>query len=208
MLLGCLARAGLPVEDSRAVKRGCNLPERQCQEGVLLCMHPGGCCGAAPTHINELLLLGLGHLAEAVVAARQVPGEAAQGIHSHLLHLASLGTGAGWRQAQAADAAPGPDPGREHIALVKLAKLDLEQTGATGCSWAALVLAGPYPEAQGRTPPCSTAVQLLHLCAIQVCDVLHGAGVVSVVPLLDHRVKQVGKHLETSGTMYSRPRAS
>lgn len=97
---------------------------------------PGGSwSGAALTHINELLLLLLGHLAEAVVPARQVPGEATQCIHSHFLNLSSLGTGAGWRQAQATDAAPSPDPGREHIALIKLAKLYLEHTAATGCSW-------------------------------------------------------------------------
>lgn len=128
MLLDCLARAGVLVEeDSRAAKEGRNLPERQCQEGVLLCMHRGGgWSGAALTHVNELLLLLLGHLAEAVVPACQVPGEAVQCIHSHFLHLSSLGTGAGWRQAQATDAAPSPDPGGEHIALIKLAKLYLE----------------------------------------------------------------------------------
>lgn len=67
---------------------------------------------------------------------------------------------------------------------------------------------GSTPKAQGRTPLCSITVQLLHLCGIQVCAVLHGAGVVSIVPLLNHGVKQVSKHLEASGTMYERPRAS
>lgn len=67
--------------------------------------------GAAPTHINELLLLLLRHLAEAIVSSRQVSGEAIQRIHSHLLHLPPLSAGAGWRQAQPADAAPSPDPG-------------------------------------------------------------------------------------------------
>lgn len=66
------------------------------------------------------------------------------------------------------------------------------------CCWQ-----GPIPKAQGKTSMCSSTVQLLHLCGIQVCDVLHGAGVVSIVPLLDHGVKQVSKHLEASGTMYS-----
>lgn len=49
----------------------------------------------------------------------------------------------------------------------------------------------------------STAAQLAHLGGIQVCDVLHGAGVVSVVPLLNHGVEQVSKHLEASGMMCS-----
>lgn len=87
---------------------------------------------AAPTHVNELLLLPLCHLAEAVVPARQVPAEAIQCLHSHLLHLPPLSTGAGWRQAQPTDAAPGPDTGREHIALIKVAKLYLQQTQAMG----------------------------------------------------------------------------
>lgn len=81
------------------------------REGVLLHGLWVGRPGAALTHINELLLLLLCHLAEAVVPARQVSREAIQCLHSHLLHLPPLGTGAGWRQAQPADAAPGPDPG-------------------------------------------------------------------------------------------------
>ena len=90
----------------------------------------GGWPGAAPTHVNELLLLLLCHLAEAVVPACQVSSEAVQCLHSHLLHLSPLSAGAGWRQAQPTDAAPSPDPGREHVALIEVAKLYLEQTGA------------------------------------------------------------------------------
>lgn len=103
-------------------------PPREAVPGRGLALHaPGeGWSGAALTHINELLLLLLSHLAEAIVPARQVPGEAIQRIHSHFLHLSSLSTGAGWRQAQATDAAPSPDPGGEHITLIKLAKLYLE----------------------------------------------------------------------------------
>lgn len=108
------------------------MPGRHCSA----CTRGGeGWLGAALTHVNELLLLRLGHLAETVVAACQVPGEAIQCVHSHFLHLSALGAGAGWRQAQATDAAPSPDPGREHIALIKLAKLYLEWTEATGCLW-------------------------------------------------------------------------
>lgn len=59
------------------------------------------------------------------------------------------------------------------------------------------------PEAWGRGPMCSTTAWLAHLGGIQVCDVLHGAGIVSVVPLQNHRVKQVSKHLEGNGTMCS-----
>lgn len=88
----------------------------------------GGWPRAAPTYINELLLLLFCHLAEAVVPARQVSSEAVQRLHGHLLHLSPLSAGAGWRQAQPADAASSPDPGREHVALIEVAKLYLQQT--------------------------------------------------------------------------------
>jgi len=102
--------------------------------------------GAALTHINELLLLPLRHLAEAVVPSRQVSGEAVQRFHSHLLHLSPLSTGAGWWQAQPTDAAPGPDPGGEHIALIEVTKLYLEQTRAVGRLW------GGAGAGRGRVP--------------------------------------------------------
>ena len=60
---------------------------------------------------------------------------------------------------------------------------------------------GPGPLWMGNDPVCSTTAWPAHLVGIQVCDVLHGAGVVSVVPLLNHRVKQVSKHLEASRMM-------
>lgn len=67
-----------------------------------------------------------------------------------------------------------------------------------------LVLAGALsPEAQEKVPTRSTTARLVYLGGIQVCDMLHGAGVVSIVPLLNHGVKQVSKHLEASGMMCS-----
>lgn len=165
--------------------------------------------GAVPTHVNELLLLLLRHLAEAVVPACQVSREAVQCLHGHLLHLPPLSTGTGWWQAQPTDAAPRPDPGREHIALVKLAKLNLQQTGAVGCWWGGVCAEHrPVHQGSGRAPCsrpglCGTAARLAHLGGIQVRDMLHGAWVVPVVSLLDHRVKQLGKHLEGHGTACS-----
>lgn len=110
MLLGCLARAGVWLH--KTAKGGYNLPEAVPGRGPAL-HAPGreGWPGAALTHVNELLLLLFSHLAETVVPARQFPGEPVQCFHSHFLHLSSLGAGAGWRQAQATDAAPSPDPG-------------------------------------------------------------------------------------------------
>lgn len=194
---GVLARgpAGLGKEDT-ASRRG-NVGKGSCSVGTR-----GGWLAASPTYINELLLLLLRHLTEPVVPSRQVSGEAVQRLHCHLLHLSPLGTGAGWRQAQPTDAAPSPHPGREHIALVEVAKLYLEQTGAVGClQGGAGAGRGPVPKAWGSVPMHSTAARLVHLGGIQVCDVLHGAGVVSVVPLLNHGVKQVCKHLKARGTM-------
>lgn len=108
---------------------------------------------ASPTHVNELLLLLLRHLAEPVVPSRQVSGEAVQRLHGHLLHLSPLSAGAGWWQAQPADAAPSPDPGREHIALIKVAKLYLEQTRAMGCLRGGTGAGrGPVPRSPGKGP--------------------------------------------------------
>lgn len=56
---------------------------------------------------------------------------------------------------------------------------------------------GPCPRGPGRAP----CAQLLHLCGVQVCEVLHGAWVEAIVPLLDHGVEYVSKHLEASRMM-------
>lgn len=34
-----------------------------------------------------------------------------------------------------------------------------------------------------------------HLGGVQISGVFHGSGVVAVVPVDDHRIKQVGEHL-------------
>lgn len=60
--------------------------------------------------IDEPLLVLLRHLGQPVVAAGQVPLEALQGHDGHVLHLPPLGPGAGWRQAQPADAAARAHP--------------------------------------------------------------------------------------------------
>lgn len=78
-------------------------------------------------HINELLLLLVCHLGEAVVSPSQVPFQAGEGIHHHPLHLPALCPGAGGGQAQPPDTAARPHPGGQHVALVKLARVDLKQ---------------------------------------------------------------------------------
>lgn len=88
------------------------------------------CWGPAPsghTHLNKLLLLLLRHLTEAVVLARQLPGQATQGFCCDSLHLPPFCPGAGWRQPQATDAAASPDPRGKHVALIKVAPLDLRK---------------------------------------------------------------------------------
>lgn len=44
--------------------------------------------------------------------------------------------------------------------------------------------------------PCKSEVKYLtHLAGIQVSGVFHCPGVISIVSLLDHRVKKLSKHL-------------
>lgn len=66
----------------------------------------------APTDVDQLLLLLLSHLGQAVVVATQVVLQAGQGVDHHSLHLPTLCPGAGRRQAQSADAATRPHSGR------------------------------------------------------------------------------------------------
>lgn len=55
----------------------------------------------------------------------------------------------------------------------------------------------PAAAPRGRDPSWSDRCgPAAHLAGIQVGGVLHAARVVAVVPLLDHRVKDVGEHLE------------
>ena len=77
------------------------------------------------THVDELLLLPLVHVPQAVVAPSQVSLQAGQRHHRHALHLAALGARARRRQAQPPDAAAGADARRQHVALVKHARGDL-----------------------------------------------------------------------------------
>lgn len=83
------------------------------------------CRRRSGTYIDQLLLLPLGHAGQAVVLAGQVAPQAGQRGDHDVLHLPALGAGAGGRQAQPADAAPGAHPGREHVALVELPLGDL-----------------------------------------------------------------------------------
>lgn len=66
-----------------------------------------------------------------------------------------------------------------------------------------MALVGPCPRGPGKDTMGGTAARPAHLGGIQVCGVLHGAGVVPVVPVLNHGVKQVSKHLEVSSTVCS-----
>lgn len=78
------------------------------------------------THVNELLLLLVCHVGEAVICPRQVPLQASQGVHHHLLYLPALCPGTRRGQAQSPDATARPDPRRQHVALVKVARRELQ----------------------------------------------------------------------------------
>lgn len=77
-------------------------------------------------HVDQLLLLLLRHLGQTVVSPSQVALQASQGVHHHPLHLPSLCSGAGGGEAQPPDAAARPHPARQHVALVKLRRVDLK----------------------------------------------------------------------------------
>lgn len=78
------------------------------------------------THIDELLLLLVSHLGEAVVLPSKVILQASEGVHHHPLHLSALCPGAGGGQAQPPDTAARSHPGRQHVTLIKLARLELK----------------------------------------------------------------------------------
>lgn len=71
------------------------------------------------THINELLLLPLRHLTQAVITSSQVFLQAGQSRYNHPLHLTTLGPRTSRGEAQPADTAAGPDTGRKDIIVVK-----------------------------------------------------------------------------------------
>lgn len=71
------------------------------------------------THVDELLLLLLRHVSQAVITSSQVALQPSQGRHRHPLHLAALGPGAGRGEAQPSDAATGPDTRRQNVILIK-----------------------------------------------------------------------------------------
>ena len=87
----------------------------------------GRCWWGSGTHVDELLLILVGHVSQAVVASGQVSLQAGQGLDTHALHLAALGSGAGGGQAQAADAAAGTDAGRQHVVLIEHPRRDLQR---------------------------------------------------------------------------------
>lgn len=71
------------------------------------------------THINELLLLLLCHISQAVVFPSQVSLQAGQGVNNHPLHLTTLSPRTGRGEAQPADTASGPDAGRQNVFVIK-----------------------------------------------------------------------------------------
>lgn len=97
-------------------------------ESVEIKLKLGRCWRRSGTHIDQLLLLPLGHAGQAVVLAGQVTPQAGQRGDHDVLDLPALGTGAGRGKAEPADAAPGAHPGREHVALVELPVGDLRGT--------------------------------------------------------------------------------
>lgn len=77
-------------------------------------------------HVDQLLLLLLCHLSQAVVSTGQVVLQPRQGVHHDPLHLPAFCTGAGGGQAQPPDAAARPHPAGQHVALVKLGRVNLQ----------------------------------------------------------------------------------
>lgn len=78
------------------------------------------------SHVDELLLLRVSHLGQTVVVATQVVLQSRQGVNHHSFHFPTLCPGAGGRQTEPTDATARPHSGRQHIALIKLAGLELQ----------------------------------------------------------------------------------
>lgn len=79
------------------------------------------------THVDQLLLLLLRHLPEAVIASSQVVLQPTQGLHNHVLHFPSLSPRAGRWEAQSTDAAAGADTGWKDVVVIKNAVGYLEE---------------------------------------------------------------------------------
>lgn len=120
------------------------------------------------TYIDQLLLLALGHAGQAVVLAGQVPPQAGQRGDHDVLDLPALGAGAGGRQAEPADAAPGAHPRREHVALIELAVGDLR--GARGQCTPRTAFSPPLKPKPRR------AQRGASLCPGRACSPLRSAG--------------------------------
>ena len=71
--------------------------------------------------VDQSLLLLVSHVAQRVVFPRQVTGQASQSLGDYLLHHPAFGPRAGRRQAEAADATAGTDPGRQDVLGVEVA---------------------------------------------------------------------------------------
>ena len=82
-------------------------------------------CGKTGSHVNELLLLFLGHAGERVVGTGQVAAQPAQRLRQHALHLAALSAAGARRQAEPAHAAAGAHAARLDVLLVQQAVLQL-----------------------------------------------------------------------------------
>lgn len=139
------------------------------------------------TDVNEVLLLPLSHLSQAVVAPGQVSLQARQRRHHHTLHLAALRPAAGGRKAQPTDAAAGTHTAGEHVALVEHPRVDLEER-------AVAVSVTPFLSKNSTVDDCKVT-EAVNLGGIKVSGMLHCSRVVAVVSVLDHRHKELSKHL-------------
>ena len=86
---------------------------------------PSQVCVRSGSHVNELLLLFLGHAGERVVGSGQVSTQPAQRLRQHALHLAALSAAGARRQAEPAHAAAGAHAARLDVLLVQQAVLQL-----------------------------------------------------------------------------------
>lgn len=144
------------------------------------------------SYIDKLLLVLFRHLSQTVVFAWEISFKSRQSLDDHSLHLTSFSACAGRWQAEATDTAASAHTGWQHIFVIKNPRGDLHQTAILCIT---LRIQNSLSNWRNDLFSLKTERRIFYLWTIKICWVLHGLGVIAIVPVLDDWVKKVSEHL-------------